>query len=161
MAAEEVCEEFFLHLSSADARSRNPANFVVNLPAPRSLTGRWRMALREITYTQSNKERAYADDEEYIVFAGQDNSTDFQTFMTYLQTNRIARVNQRFTTTSIPGVPYVAVISFFNRSGDPASGLSQSPSGLFSTADEFIKVSNERLNKLYDDWITFAPATST
>lgn len=116
------------------------------------------MALREITYTQSNKDRAFADDEEYIISARQEHGVQFEAYLSWLTSNRIGRVNARYTSTSVPGVPNVAVISFFNTSGQPESGIIKNHDGLYEDANQFVKTVNERLALLYDRSFTHEPA---
>lgn len=144
------CQEFYLHLSSSDSATGSPSNFSINLPAPRSLTGRWRLALKEMTFTQWNKERSFGDDMEFMIFARNQHRLHFGNYLTMFQQAKLGTVESRFTTTKFPGMPYAAVVTFFKVPGRPDLGKVKDPSGQFDNAEQYTRAVNDILAEMHD-----------
>lgn len=151
------CDDFYLHFSSTDASKTNPADFTVSLPAVRNLTGKWKMALKEITYTKWTKEKVYSDAMEFILMANENETQRFKDYLQYVFENGIAHPISDFSRSKIPGVPNVAIISFYKVRGDPSKGVVTDPAGNYQNAEEFVSAVNAILQDMHMEEIFHAP----
>ena len=145
----EDCEDFYLHLSSSDAVQGSPSNFNIALPAPRSLKGLWKMALKEITYTKWNKERSFNQSMEFIIYAEAADTAEFNDYYRWLVNNRVVRQVYEYNSTKIPGIPNARVVTFLNESNRPEYGEVTDPVGHFENPEEFMREVNQKLHDMF------------
>lgn len=143
------CDDFYLHLSSNDSSSQNPADFTVNLPAPRSLRGKWKMALKEVQYTKWDKEKAYNEEMEFIIFADGNNTAEFLSYYNWLIETRRVRPIYQYNSTQILGIPNARVVAWYNETNQPQFGTVTDPEGQYANPADFVREVNNKLHEMF------------
>ena len=145
----EDCEDFYLHLSSSDALNGSPSHFNIALPAPRSLKGLWKMALKEISYTKWNKERSLNQSMEFIIYAEEADTVEFNNYYRWLVNERVVRQVHEYNRTKIPGIPNARVVSFLKEPNHPVQGEVTDPVGYYENPEDFMREVNEKLHDMF------------
>ena len=134
---------FSLHLSSSDAANGSPAEFTTDLAAPRTLMGRWSLALKEITYTQWNKTLCEKEPMEFVIFARANDVQAWYTFINGLQDSGRSRSVHMFNSSRIPNVPYAIVVRMYRDPKDHSKGMLETPAGQHVNVDTYIEAVNK------------------
>lgn len=111
------------------------------------------MALKEITFTKWNKERSFNDEMEFVILAKADHSHEFRDYYSKIISERLAKPIYQYSSTSIPGFPNAAVISFYKEAHHPEKGAVSGPDGQYDRVEDYVREVNDLLRKLWEDGV--------
>lgn len=141
-----MCDDFYLHLSSSEAVGANSANFSINLPTPRTLQGSWKVALKEIHFTQWSKQYVEPEPISFLVLGTAGSGDVFAAWRHEAISNNWADHTPAFQSnltdpwSYFPNFPYATILTYYRRppeGGRPATYL-MTPGGHYDSIEKYI-----------------------
>lgn len=149
-----MCDDFYLVLSSSEAAGQNPANFSINLPEAKSVSGSWKVGLKEIHCSHW----PYVEPEpiSFLVLGTAQSTDDFEAWIDNAVSRNWANHTPDFLTnvsnprSHFPNFPHATILTYYKKppeDGQPATYF-MTPEGKYDSVKKYIDDLNYVLNDM-------------